>query len=215
MAAPGPSLLGAVRSIVDSHLPVIVVGDAWRALPSADVLYAADNHWWEHYEGVPQFAGEKWTTHQSTPHEQHGNDKTNLAKSYGLHLVLGDDHCEGFSLDPFRIAHGSNSGFQAINLAILFGCKVIVLCGFDMHGTTHFFGDHPEAVMSEKRQRERDFSRFVKYFARAVSTVPDDVSIINATPGSALRCFRQMDFVNALEHCRLYRNGAESYRIAG
>ena len=198
--------MGAVSSIVDSRLPVIVVNDAWRALPSADVLYAADNHWWVHHKGVPQFGGEKWTTHQSTPREQHGNDKSEFAEAYGLHLVLGDDNCEGFSYDPFRIAHGSNSGFQAINLAILFGCKRIVLCGFDMHGTSHFFGDHPEAVMPVDVQRQRDFSRFVKYFERAVSTLPDEVRIINATPGSAMKCFPSMSVEDAIDHCLLYRD---------
>jgi len=215
VAAPGPSLLGAVGSIVASGLPVIVVNDAWRALPNADVLYAVDNAWWIHHRGVPAFKGERWAAHESLARAQHGNDKSEIAERYGLYCVLGCAHSDGFSFDPFRIAYGSNSGFQAINLAILFGCERIALCGFDMHGTSHFFGDHPDAIMGVDTQRKRDFSRFVKYFDAAARTLPAHIQIINVTPGSTLRCFPIMSLEDGLANCRLHRDRTLAHAAAG
>ena len=53
-----------------------------------------------------------------------------MAERYGVKLVRGIEG-EGFCCDPSRIYYGSNSGFQAINLAIHMLRKGrIVLVGF-------------------------------------------------------------------------------------
>ena len=84
------------------------------------------------------------------------------------------------------IHYGDNSGFQATNLAIQFGAEEIWLIGFDMkvNGKPHFFGEHP--LECRKGMTPRSWRAA---FETAERMMPEHISIINATPGSALSCF--------------------------
>jgi hypothetical protein len=171
---------------------IIAVQDAYKLMPFADAMYACDDRWWDLHKDCAGFAGEKWSTHEAD-----GNNKLQIAEKYGVRLVAGS-HDDGFSTDPSKINYGWNSGFQAINLAILKGCKRIVLVGFDMrrvNGAAHFFGEHPPKL---RAGREADgYSRFIPQFARAAKTMSKDIKIVNATPDSALTCFKMMSFEDA------------------
>lgn len=174
-------------------VPVIAVNDAWRLLPFADVLYAADNQWWEHHRGCPGFEGERWSAH-STP----DNDKTDAALRYGIRLVHGS-HKQGFAFNPAVVRYGPNGGYQAINLAIhmLGRFGRIILTGFDMRvveGRRHFFGDHPPPM-----HRETDYRKWLPAFDSAARMLPSGIEIVNATPGSALKCFPAMELAAALQ----------------
>jgi len=211
VAAPGPSLPVYVDEVCASGLPTIVVNDAWKLLPWADVLYACDNHWWEYHQGTA-FAGEKWSTHEGVPRENHGNDKREIHRKWGVRCVAGCDDI-GFSYVQDKIHYGSNSGFQAINLAILFGCTHIIMVGFDMRivdQKSHFFGDHPQPI-----KMGGDYSGFVKYYDRAAKDLPVHIRIVNATEGSAVRCFPMMGLQDAIKDGLLYRNGSVAHAAAG
>lgn len=188
VAATGPSLTPPVAARCAGH-PLVAVNDAYRLFPAADVLYACDPDWWELHQGCPGFIGEKWTSHESVH-----NEKLGIARQFGLHLVAGRDG-EGFSLDPSAIHYGSNSGYQAINLALLMGARRILLVGFDMHsrGGRHFFGDHPEPLSNWMQ-----FESLVPTFRRAARLLPPTIEIINCTPGSALDCFSILPLEEAL-----------------
>ncbi len=191
---------------------MIAVNDAWRMNPWADALYACDNKWWSQHEGCPLFGGEKWSSHDprdedspnwKLPSQKHPNFwPEGMAARYGLRLVEGRrvtiEECH-FSTDPAFINYGDNSGFQAVNLALLWGCKTIVLIGFDMQSTGgkhHFFGDHPPGI---GQANQPPFSKMIRFFERASTRLPDGVRIINATPGSALQCFEIMELADALD----------------
>lgn len=193
VAAPGPSLSEEVGRAC-AGLPVVAVNDAWRRVPAAEVLYACDRSWWDHHEGCPEFAGERWSSHGNAGH----NDKHDCAKRHALNLVAGKAD-EGFSRDPALIHYGDNSGFQAVNLALHFlGWQGrIALVGFDMRkvgGVRHFFGEHPPGL----RVTQNGYQTWPKKFARAAEMLPAGVEIVNCTPGSALTCFRMMDLRDAL-----------------
>lgn len=160
-------------------------------MPYAKVLYACDNSWWNHHRGVPEFQGEKWSSHSSGVNEKFS---TGVAERWGLRIVQGANN-KGFSYDPNLIHYGRNSGFQAINLAIHFGCDRIVLVGFDMNFGygLHFFGDHPPGL-----HRNSDHSQFVKEFKPAAESLPPGIRVVNATPGSGLKHFPMMDLTSAL-----------------
>lgn len=204
VAASGPSfdkdIAEKIRRLRWLGWRVIAVNDAFKLLPSAEVLYGADNQWWEHHGAQGAFAkflGEKWACHAQENTPQIGtNDKRDLASRYGLNLLQGRDGDE-FSFDPEYIRYGHNSGFQAINLALLFGCTRIVLVGFDMrhvHGQAHFFGDHPRELRTSTDDAYRSF---VPRFERAAKKLPKHISIVNATPGSALKCFPMLSLDEA------------------
>lgn len=187
VAAPGPSLTEDVADACKGF-PTIVVNNAWQRLPWADVLFATDTAWWHFHRGVPSFNGEKWSSHGTS------NDKHDVWQAYGIHCIAGQHGAE-FSTVPGQINYGSNSGFQAVNLAIQFGASRIVLVGFNMQsvgGKSHFHGDHPKGL------RNADPRRFLTYFNQAAKKMPAGVEVINATPDSLLTCFPKMSLDEAL-----------------
>jgi len=196
VAAPGPSLTSDVVEYIDT-LPdewrIVAVQDAYRLMPWADILYGCDAKWWHEHKGCMDFEGEKWASHGA---EKNGNadDKIGVAFQYGVNLVNGTS-APGFSTETDLIHYGDNSGFQAVNLAILHGARYIVLVGFDMRhvdGKAHFFGDHPVNLF-----QRREYESFARQFDKAPA--PDGVTIINATPNSGVRCYPLMDLDAAVD----------------
>jgi hypothetical protein len=194
VAATGPSLtVGVAECCRWAHAAgthaVIAVSDAWRLMPWADALYSCDARWWDLHQ--PAFAGDKWSSHHLPD-----NDKRAAASRHGLNLVRGRAG-QGFSFDPECIHYGANSGFQAVNLALLFGARRIVLVGFDMRlvgGRSHFFGEHPAGL-----RRTSNHRNFISAFEVAAASLPAGIEIRNATPGSALRGFPSIDLDQALQ----------------
>lgn len=189
-AATGPSLTSEVcAAVVASGHPIIAVSDAWRALPGADMLYSSDRRWWRYHDGAADFQGERWSTSGPYP----GNDKADMQEPYGLRLVHGQTGST-FSADPGAIRHGENSGFAALNIALLTGAERVVLVGYDMRNTggkAHFFGNHPTGLYTG------DPARFIKNFRAALSSIPAGVEVVCGTP-SALDFLPQRSLYDAL-----------------
>ena len=163
-------------------LRTIAINDAYTLAPWADVLYAADQKWWQWHQGAPTFQGLKYTV---TPQK--------IAWA-GLEVLQhdGDNTLPGLSLDLEKLRTGFNSGYQAINLAVHLGAARIVLLGYDMHGG-HFFGNHPDGTAPP-------FAHCLEAFATLVEPLAAlGVSIVNCTPGSALRCFPMAPLASVLE----------------
>lgn len=99
-------------------MPVITVNNAWKLAPWADVVYAGDFQWWDHYGVKLHALGQRWTCNKDAAR------KFNL----NFHHALG----------PY------NSGHRAIQLALMFNAARILLLGYDCslkHGV-HFDGKH-------------------------------------------------------------------------
>ena len=161
-------------------------------------MYACDARWWKTYAGVPDFSGEKWSTH----HKGVSNNKAEAQELWGVNLVRGKrDQYAGFSFDSDVINYGDNSGFQAINLALLLGSTYIVLIGFDMSAKqgTHFFGDYKNGLTNND-----EYERWIPEFDAAANNLPPYTKIINATPGTALHSFPEMTLERAIENYRLH-----------
>jgi len=197
VAASGPSLTEDVawtcrKARWFGPYRIVCVSDAYKRFINADVLYSCDEAWWDKHDGAKEFRGERWSSQGED--KKHNDDKLKCADKHGLRLVRGRIGNQ-FSTDPSFIYYGSNSGFQAVNLAILRGATKIILVGFDMRvvaGKTHFFGSHPPGLRDTK-----DYSGFLRAFKTAA---PGPVPIINATPDSALTCFPMMPLKDAIEY---------------
>jgi hypothetical protein len=211
VAASGPSLTpDAVWKIRQARWfndwRVIVVNDAFKRLPRADILYAADLHWWRYYEGAKDFYGQRWCCRdfECDP----SDERKELAEKFGLRLV-GVKYANGFSRDDRWLHTGDegHSGFQAVNLALLLGCPKVVLIGFDMRrvdGQTHFFGEHPGCLRPWMQEKEPQ-----AYYASFVRAYRKDERIVNATPDSALKVYPFVELDDALRWDNsLYRDRA-------
>jgi hypothetical protein len=91
------------------------------------------------------------------------------------------------------IHQGGNSGYQAINLAYLWGAKAIVLLGFDCSpskdGKAHWFGQHGPQLT----QRQPFDLWQAKFPQLAQDLASENVPVLNASRETVLRCFERVD----------------------
>ena len=176
VVASGPSLTADDVDYCRERAAVIVANDNYKLAPWADVLYAADPEWWDLHQGAPSFKGLRVT------------QDAGAARRWRLHYIDSVDR-QGFSLEPGRIHRGDNSGFQAVNLAVLANCSPIVLLGFDMKmgAKRHWFGDHPGAL-----NKASPYQLFASAFNEASQRQPD-LEILNATRETALECYPRVN----------------------
>lgn len=185
--APGPSLSKEQVSIAMERNPfTIVIGDAWRMNPFAEILYHCDARWWNHYKGVPDFLGCQRVSMQSTNHNDVVKQIVRAQIRHGLELVKP------------QIVAGANSGYQAINLAVHYQPKKIVLLGYDMKkaedGRYNIIGDHPKEIRGRSK-----FSTFIEYITELKEPLRKlGITVYNSTPDSALKCFGYRDLRDAL-----------------
>lgn len=200
--ASGPSMNREVaRQVRESGCRVIAVNDQGipkngkpAMAPWADILYASDATWWHNMRREAlEFAGRKVTI------ATQGN-VTPSTIAPDVHM-MGHGGIAGFDERPTYLKTGSNSGYAATHLAIHLGCARIVLCGFDMHGS-HWFGDH-----HWRGPHRSNYSIFLYHFRNAAKEFSKRATIINATPGSALRCFPFMELEEALHAVQDVREG--------
>lgn len=186
--ATGPSLTPEQVAIVRaSGAKVIAVNDSYLLAPFADVVYFADVKWWRWHKDRPEFKafqGQRCSIFL-------GLDP----KMEGVHLLKRAEHM-GLSTDPGVICTGSNSGYQAVNIAVLSGAKRVVLIGYDgkaKDGKQHFFGDHPDKSHAPYEVTRGRFADLVEPCKKI------GVEILNATPGSWVECFPMVDLAESLE----------------
>jgi hypothetical protein len=149
--AGGPSVTQADVDALRGRVPVIAVNDAYKLAPWADVLYACDAKWWAWHQGVPSYAGPKYSIDR------------NAGRWPGVQ-VLRNTGTRGLELAPTGLRTGRNSGYQAINLAAHLGAARVLLLGYDMgpapDGRTHWFGLHPDKVPSPYGLMLHEFQGF-------------------------------------------------------
>lgn len=183
---------------------VIGANNAYMLGNWVDVLWFGDRCWYDWHESrLPKFSGIIATCHQ----EHAGMDR--------LGILYVDKHPKktmGICKDPAYIAWNKNSGASAINLAIHFGAKRVVLLGFDMkvdeNNETHWHGGHQQDRVEYLRgirgikieQQKSPYERFLKCF----SYIADDASamgieIINTGLESAISEFKKMSLKEVLE----------------
>lgn len=190
--ATGPSFR---RPEAIGDCKVIAVNDAYKLFPEADILYACDERWWE--VNIAQVRetckAERWSSHSS---RKNHDDKIRASKLFDLWLV-GAQHASSFCLDGSTIHYGGNSGFQAINLALLFGAKRVLMLGFDMmldeNKNVHYFGNHPAPLHTN-----HNFWEWIGIMNEAAARLPSDIEIINCSERTALTCFPRMSLQEAL-----------------
>ena len=113
---------------------------------------------------------------------------------------LRRDNKYGLHPDRNCIRWNRNSGGGAIDLAVHFGAKRILLLGFDMKadedGCTHFHSGLPSY---QKPTLDRTFTRFLKAFPFiAIDAKKVGVEILNVNPDSALPDFKKVRLEDVL-----------------
>ena len=104
---------------------------------------------------------------------------------WGIKQLISLDN-QGFSITEGVIHRGSNSAFQAGNLALLLGAERIIYLGLDLSldgNKRHWFGDHPQGVGLASNYKD-----FITAFK---SIIPSEygIEIINCSRRTALTHF--------------------------
>jgi hypothetical protein len=157
--ASGPSLSADDCERVErSGLPTIAVNTSWKMARFAQVLYAGDACWWNANIAEVDIAAQRWTCsgNAATKHE------------INFHSMCG----------------AYNSGLRAIQLAMDFGAKKILLLGYDCsvkHGT-HWHGEH-------KKTKNPTAAKCHMWQAQFARIKNKKCEIINCSRVTALSCF--------------------------
>ncbi len=141
----------------------------------------------------------------------YAKERANLAQFPGLKVscnptskqerwikTLGRDgaKAKGISTNPMMLSWNGNTGAAAINLAIHFGAKRIMLLGFDMdidpnNKMQHWHNLYAKGPVSDDRRRRKlPFSRHLLGFPVIAEDVKKlGVQIINVSKDSTITCF--------------------------
>lgn len=186
--ASGPSTKGSGFQKLRGRMPVIAIKESASELATwADVAYGCDVNWWKHRKGLKAFGGLK-IGFDPKINAFYPDVQTIVIKDNGG--SGGDKYCNDLLLDePGVIGGGLNSGFQALNIAVQFGAARILLIGFDMRGD-HWYGRN--LWHKANNATDWDKQRWCKHFDRAADVLRRiGVEVVNASPHSALKCFRK------------------------
>lgn len=194
IVASGPSAGEAPIAQAQGRAYVLTINNSWALAPWADALYASDLAWWQANGGVSQFRGLKVCRHPEAPNIFPDVRFVRMARCNGRwrdEMVLDE---------PYTIGAGGNSGFQALNLAVRFGAKVIILVGYDMRVDrgTHWHGNHEGGLNNPDAPLVAIWREHLDKAAPSLANA--SVTVINTSPVSALTAYPKMSFSEALEH---------------
>jgi len=180
IAASGPSLTDEqVRLVEEWNVAIIAVNTTFKKFADPEVVYACDYLWLKHHVAevrakFKNFSTQIWTQDRSS------------AERFNLNFVRQTSR-PGLGKKTLQV--NGNSGAGAINLAYLFGCRRILLIGFDMKlgpkGERHWHKDHPAPLV-----QNQPFGEWLhKFDTLAKDLKAEGVEVVNCTPGSALTVF--------------------------
>jgi len=178
IVASGPSLTQSQVDYCKDKVDVMVINDNYKLAPWAKWLYGCDFDWWGvHYKTIRSiFTGELWT-----------QDERAFNAWDNINLIEGENK-RGLGKDG-KIHFGQNGGYQAINLAYLWGYDTILLIGYDMkldsNGKRHWFGDHPEPL-----DKKANYANWIARFQELAADLEEQhIKVYNCTNSTALDCF--------------------------
>ncbi len=182
--ASGPSLtLEQIEAARQSGYYTMVVNSTYEKMLDANGLYGGDFMWWKQKiaDVRAKFKGKLFT-----------QDTTTSQRWIDVKRPFRGATREGLGRDAVHT--NGNSGVQAINLAYLLGYRRAILLGFDMKlgpkGEKHHHPDHPKPLV--QGQTFDEWLRKLEAVARDCKAVKYEV--LNATPGSAMKCFPRVEW---------------------
>lgn len=173
----GPSANDVSLEPYKGRARFFVIKSTWRLAPWADVLYGLDRGWWIANQGCPKFKGLKFSPSPSA------------CKVYALQYVKLKPQAqiltETKGVIGCGLAHGGgHSGFQAINLAVQFGAKRILLVGFDMTLANGEHWTNDRGVARADHGRTESWRKAMDLCAPQFKSL--GVEVVNCTMKSAL-----------------------------
>lgn len=185
--ASGPSLTQQDVDYCRGKARVIVINRSVQLAPWADVLHGCDARFWRwHRDEALAFQGLKFAMERE------------LDNDCGQ-IVLKNGGIWGLSTDPTTLCNGRNSGYQAVNLAVLLGVSRILLLGYDAQageqGESHWHRSHP----NNHNPSDMVFRSWVGAFKSLIKPLADlGVTVVNCSRRTAIDAFPRQPLEEAL-----------------
>lgn len=179
IVASGPSVKPADVALLKDRLTVFAIKKNVEIAPFAEAVYGCDYPWWRSVSGLKDFAGWRFAYAEKACNE------------FGAQKVGIDVRSDRLLFDQRGVVgSGGNSGFQALNLAVQFGARRVLLMGFDCQDRSgvHWYGRNTARGMSNPG--ENNFRRWRVAFDMAAQQLREmGVETVNASPVSDIKGF--------------------------
>lgn len=184
----GPSLNPRIIDTVNSSGLLIFGANRAHEIFNCDVLHGCNYQFWDLYwSDIKDKPCDKWTT------------RPELEGKYSGLEYIEERWEDGLSTEQHWIAAHHGTGPQLVNIAYLYGCRRLLLIGWDMR----FLGKVSRTQYKQRRYLGEDEITKDHWpmtgpdgemtgLIREMETIkPEDygIEIINCTVGSAMRCF--------------------------
>lgn len=171
---------------------VIAIKQNIDLCPWAHVVYGCDRPWWDFRRGLPEYAGLKLCFVKTS----YPDVRTVKIAAGGRDKTYSDNlHFDEIG----TIGGGGNSGFQALNLALQWGARKIILIGYDLtdRSGVHWYGRNNWAMANNP-----DDPQLGKWAANFDRTAPAIVKlgadVVNVSEYSRITAFRKGTIEQAL-----------------
>lgn len=178
--ASGPSTKSVDLDLLRGKAKVIAIKENQGLVPWCDVTYGCDAAFWHNANGLHQYAGIRVC--------YDARIRTNYPGIYTIDIDKKQDTI--LFEPPGIVGSGGNSGFQALNLAVQFGARRIVLTGYDVDGSRglHWYGHNNGP--GRTNPNDDNFKRWRAAFEASASLlIEHEIEVINTSEPSALKCF--------------------------
>lgn len=176
----GPSIQGIDLASIPSAWTVVAINDAVKHV-RAWAFFTVDGTYFDRPNPLGNHRG-----HSFIAIPEGRFDALRLGERFPTLLRWDRVHAPGLS-ERYGIIRCGDSGYGALNFAVLLGARRVVLLGFDLVPSpknSHAFRE------SNGRYTSKDCERRVAQFASAVPRLYDlRVEVMNVNPDSAIDCF--------------------------
>jgi len=186
----------------EGRVKIIACNRAWEMF-DADVIHGCNTEFWHLWwgNGLAEHPADKWTTRQE------------LEGVYPGLNYIEERWADGLSTDPAYVHAHHGTGPQAVNLALHYGARRILLVGWTMsYGPKMDPNDLRGTYIGKRRYLGEDTltenhwpmtgpcGEFVGLIREMETIHPEayGVEIWNCTPGSAMHCFKMENLDDAL-----------------
>ncbi len=205
LIATGPSLNHEQADYVrvaqrENKCRIFTINNSYQLVPETDVHISCNEDWWKFYWSrdsvLRDMPADKYTWFKY------------LSVEYKIKYIKAIEG-DGLSNDPQIIYINNGSGPMAVNLALHYGVKKLLLIGHDMKfapdyngkqqkvgsKSRHYFGEYPKKLQhwpSVKIGLSKPgvIDGLIEVYNKMVPSLKNtDMEIINCTPGSALPTF--------------------------
>lgn len=183
--ATGPSLKREqVEAIKAANVRTIGINDIGLTEYWLDIWYAADKRFWQHYR-------------KNSPALRVCAEYQAVDEGLADQLLDISNQRAAEAFTPWHSLRGggaAHSGFQALQMALSFRARRVVLVGYDCKARgqlTNYFGRKCRALDATSA-----YAAWIQGYQQMV--IPEWAEVVNATPGSAIQAFPHVELDEAL-----------------